>query len=452
MKTRLIPLLTGDVAGALLAIYLTSLFLVAGAQGFSGVFSLNPVFTGLFVGGIMLSSFGFELYNNRRSYQPMQILRRVLVLVVLFFSAITIVRYAGALNQTEWLVASISLVGFGIFQCLWHCVYHKQQDFFRFNDKILVLGTGPLARDLGEMVQRVNPKSFLGYVSAPNEQQVVKGKDVVDSCDSLLESVQRLGATKVVVSLADRRGVFPLQDLLSCKLSGVQVLDAPSFYEETTGRLLLENITPGWFIFSNGFRVTTMVRLLKRSLDISTAVVGLTLTAPLLPLLAGLIKLSSPGPVLFSQIRVGQGDLPFTIYKFRTMRQDAEAKTGAVWSQKNDPRITRLGKFMRKTRLDEIPQLYNILKGDMSLVGPRPERPEFVKDLKEIIPYYSERHYVKPGLTGWAQVCYPYGSSVEDAIEKLRYDLFYIKNISFWMDIKVIFKTVGVVLSGKGGR
>jgi len=196
--------------------------------------------------------------------------------------------------------------------------------------------------------------------------------------------------------------------------------------------------------------VTWFLRLCKRILDITASLFGLVFFLPLIPCIILAIKLDSPGPILFRQTRVGQGDRPFTLMKFRSMRQDAEAETGAVWSQDNDARITRVGSVLRRSRLDEIPQLLNILKGDMSLVGPRPERPEFVNKLKKMIPYYSERHYIKPGLTGWAQVCYSYGSSIEDAIEKLRYDMYYIKNISIILDMYIIIKTFSVVLLGKG--
>jgi sugar transferase (PEP-CTERM system associated) len=230
----------------------------------------------------------------------------------------------------------------------------------------------------------------------------------------------------------------------------VTVMDAPSFYEKVTGKLMLEDITPSWFIFSHGFRITVLSRILKRFIDVLLASAGLLVFLPFFPLMALLIKLDSPGPIFFNQERVGENEKLITVYKFRTMRQDAENSTGAVWAQKDDPRITRLGRFLRKSRIDEIPQLVNVLLGEMSLVGPRPERPEFVTKLKEVVPYYSERHFVKPGVTGWAQVCYPYGASVEDALEKLRYDLYYTKNISLALDLLVILKTVKVVLGRRG--
>lgn len=322
--------------------------------------------------------------------------------------------------------------------------------------RVLIVGDGLQAELMEDFVARSKDRyMLLGRVSCPSTLFLPTPENDCYATPEfragrLLRLATNFMADKVVVALAERRGFFPVEELLSCKLAGIEVVDAPSFYESATHKLLIEDITPSWFIFSHGFKVTWWLRLCKRSLDIVASVIGLTLLLPVIPFIVLAIKHDSPGPILFRQVRVGQADRPFTLMKFRTMTHNAEASTGAVWSQQNDPRITRVGNFLRRSRLDEIPQLVNILKGDMSLVGPRPERPEFVVKLKEKIPYYSERHYVKPGLTGWAQVCYPYGSSVEDAIEKLRYDLYYIKNISIFLDFTIIWRTIGVVLLGKG--
>ncbi|WP_029897836.1 TIGR03013 family XrtA/PEP-CTERM system glycosyltransferase [Desulfohalovibrio reitneri] len=318
--------------------------------------------------------------------------------------------------------------------------------------RILVVGSGPLAEQMGSLAAQSGERfRFLGRVDCPGCGDNACS-DGGEDTSRLLRVASNFMADKVVVSLAERRGVFPVREMLSCKLSGIEVLDAPSFYEQVNEKLLIENITPSWFIFNPGFRINPIKRFNKRTVDILLSLVGIAVALPVIPFVMLAIKLDSPGPLLFSQVRVGRGDKPFTLHKFRTMRQDAESGTGAVWSQPDDPRITPVGRFLRKSRLDELPQLINILRGDMSLVGPRPERPEFVAKLKERIPYYSERHYVKPGLSGWAQVRYPYGSSVEDAIEKLRYDLYYVKHLSLWLDLRVIMRTVSVVLLGKGGR
>ena len=257
---------------------------------------------------------------------------------------------------------------------------------------------------------------------------------------------------QIVVSLSEQRGAMPMRGMLDCKLNGIDVIDAASFYELITGKLLIENIRPSSLIYAEGFRVTPLVLFMKRVADILLSTVGLITALPLAPLIALLIRLDSPGPVFYRQVRVGQGEKNFLLYKFRTMLQDSEADTGAVWARENDPRVTRVGAFLRKSRLDEIPQLLNVLRGDISLIGPRPERPEFVEELKKIIPYYSERHIIKPGLTGWAQVRYPYGASVEDAIEKLKYDLYYHKNLSFVLDMTIILDTIKIVLIREGGR
>jgi sugar transferase (PEP-CTERM system associated) len=316
-------------------------------------------------------------------------------------------------------------------------------------NRVLVVGNDQLAEDMRRLIATAGPRFQLaGSVKLP-----LTGPSSTSWLNSdIFETAKALNANKVAISLTERRGMFPLQEMLNCKLSGIEVLDAPSLYERITGKLLLENITPSWFIFSSGFKVTPWLLMGKRLVDIVCAVIGLLIFAPFAPLVMLTIKMDSAGPVIFRQERIGKGDVPFVLYKLRTMSQDAEKGTGAVWASTTDPRVTRLGRFLRKSRIDEIPQLFNVLKGEMSLVGPRPERPEFVSKLKEVIPFYSERHFVKPGVTGWAQVRYPYGASVEDALEKLRFDLFYIKNISLLLDLNIIFKTIGVVLLRKGAR
>jgi sugar transferase (PEP-CTERM system associated) len=234
------------------------------------------------------------------------------------------------------------------------------------------------------------------------------------------------------------------------KLDGVTFDHLASVYEEYTGKIAVENLRPSWLIFSSGFRKSAWLAAAKRALDLLAASVGVVLAAPVMVLVAAAIRLSSAGPALYHQERVGRQGRPFTVHKFRSMRMDAEAATGAVWATTDDPRITPLGRFLRRTRLDELPQLWNVLKGDMSFVGPRPERPEFVRQLTEQIPFYGQRHVVRPGLTGWAQVRYTYGASVEDALMKLQYDLYYIKNLSLALDLYIIFSTIKTVVLRRG--
>lgn len=262
--------------------------------------------------------------------------------------------------------------------------------------------------------------------------------------------VRARGVDRVVVSLADARGKLPMQKLLEMKLDGVTFDYLASVYEEYTGKIAIENLRPSWLIFSPGFRKTPRLLALKRVFDVLSAIVGLVLAAPLLLVLAAIIKLTSPGPVFYSQKRVGCDAKIFTVFKLRSMCTDAE-RGGPQWaSPGNDVRVTRIGRLMRRTRLDEIPQFWNILIGNMSLVGPRPERPEFVRSLAEQIPFYGQRHVIKPGLTGWAQVRYTYGASVEEAMEKLQYDLFYIKHLSLSLDLFIVFETVKTVLLRRG--
>ena len=263
--------------------------------------------------------------------------------------------------------------------------------------------------------------------------------------------VRARNVDRVVVSMADARGKLPMQKMLEMKLDGVRFDYLAAVYEEYTGKIAVENLRPSWLIFNPGFRKPRRRLAVKRAHDITAASVGLLLAAPILLVLAVIIKVTSPGPVFYSQRRVGCNSQIFTVYKLRSMCVDAEKGTGAVWaSRAGDARVTRIGRFMRRTRLDEIPQFLNILLGNMSMVGPRPERPEFVQSLEEQIPFYRQRHVIKPGLTGWAQVRYTYGSSVEDAMEKLQYDLFYVKHLSVSLDLFIIFETIKTVLLRRG--
>ncbi len=321
-------------------------------------------------------------------------------------------------------------------------------------ERILILGSGSVAR---RVAREVLARPHLGFAVQGfiDDDPALQGVSIVNprvigTTAELPALVQSKGIGHVVVALSEQRGRLPIESLLHLKLAGTRVTEAASVFEAVTGRILLEDLRPSWLVFSDGFRPSRVSRLVKRVTDIALASLGLVLAAPIMAVVAALIRLDSPGPALFRQERVGEGDRPFVLYKFRSMRQDAEAATGPKWAERNDPRVTRLGRWLRTLRLDELPQLWNVLRGDMSFVGPRPERPHFVAELTARIPYYSQRHAVKPGITGWAQVRYPYGSSVEDAVEKLQYDLYYIKNLSFALDVTVILQTIKVVLIGRG--
>ena len=328
-----------------------------------------------------------------------------------------------------------------------------------FDKKIIVLGSGELAKNI---INGINERKDCGYSvlatvqESPGDMDCPGEKNKTPICkkdyDGLCEMAEMMGVSKIVVALAERRRNFPTKELLRCRVNGIDVIDGTSFYEMLTGKLIVELINPAWLIFSEGFHKSRTRRFFKRATDLFFSSFGLILLSPLIFFVAILIKVDSKGPVFFSQERVGEKRKPYRIYKFRSMVADAEVQTGPVWAKDNDDRITRAGSFIRKLRIDEIPQLWNVLKGNMSFVGPRPEREFFVKKLDEIIPYYGERFTVKPGVTGWAQVSYGYGASIEGAVEKLNYDLFYIKNMSTLMDLMIVLRTTKIVLFGKGAR
>jgi sugar transferase (PEP-CTERM system associated) len=326
-----------------------------------------------------------------------------------------------------------------------------------FARKALIVGAGELADNLLEAVSQRKDLSYdiRGIVRHPQEKpglKMAQGIPMHQGFDGLCDLAEAEEASSLIVALDDKRGIMPYNELLNCKVRGLSVIDGESFYEEITGKLLVEKINPSWLIFSEGFRKSPFSRFLKRLVGFVLAMVMGILLFPLMLLVAVAIKLDSPGPVIFSQERVGENGEIFMLHKFRSMRQDAEKESGPVWATEDDPRITRVGRIIRKLRIDELPQLRNVLNGEMSFVGPRPERPFFVEQLRKNVPYYDERFSVKPGLTGWAQVMYSYGASEEDALEKLKYDLYYIKNMSLVLDLIVIFHTIKIVLLGRGSR
>ena len=323
-------------------------------------------------------------------------------------------------------------------------------------ERLLIVGTSKaavaLARELHERRQEVGVE-LVGFVDQDPARVGASliNPGVIGTIADIPAIVRSRRVDRVVVSLADARGQLPMDGLLRMKLNdGVRFDHLASVYEEYTGKIAVENLRPSWLIFSEGFKKSRALAGAKRALDVLVAALGLLVALPLLAVVTVAIRIASPGPALYSQRRVGKDGTLFTIYKFRSMRPDAEAHTGAVWSTESDPRVTPIGRFLRRTRLDEIPQLWNVLRGDMSFVGPRPERPEFVADLSAAIPFYGQRHVVRPGLTGWAQVRHSYGSTVEDALEKLQYDLFYIKNLSISFDLFIALETLKTVLVRRG--
>jgi sugar transferase (PEP-CTERM system associated) len=324
-----------------------------------------------------------------------------------------------------------------------------------FGDRVLILGTGvPAQKVAREMLKRA-PIGYrvLGFLTEHEGEigRALGNPSVLGTLSDLPRLSESLDATLIVVAQEDRRKRLPVDLLLRCRMAGVRVVEAANLFEGLSGRIPLRDLRPSWLIFSGGFNKPRVLASIKRWGEAAIAAVLLLVTAPLAALTALFVRLSSPGAVLYRQTRVGLDGRSFELLKWRTMRADAEKVSGPVWaSGDNDPRVTKLGRLMRKTRLDEVPQLWNVLRGDMSFVGPRPERPHFVQQLREVIPYYDERHSVRPGITGWAQVKFPYGSTLEDAEEKLEYDLYYVKHMSLLLDAAVVLETAKVILLGRG--
>ncbi len=350
-----------------------------------------------------------------------------------------------------------SLIVLLLFLVSWRLLYSLVIGRKLFAEKAIILGSGELARDMLHEIESRKDLSYDIVCAIANE----KNQDMKDQFrdmsvhygfDNICNLAEAENVKSVIVALDEKRGILPYEELLKCKVKGMDIIDGESFYERITGKLLVEKINPSWLIFADGFVKSKVSRAVKRLVGLLLSTLMLVLLSPLILLVAIAIKLDSPGAALFSQERVGEYGKIYTLHKFRSMRADAEKESGPVWASEEDPRVTRMGKIIRKLRIDELPQLWNVFKGDMSFVGPRPERPVFVEKLKKIIPYYNERLSVKPGVTGWAQIKYPYGASEEDALQKLKYDLYYIKNMSLVMDLIVIFHTVKIVLLSRGSR
>ncbi len=449
MTQRIALLIFGDVLFAILALYAAMI----------GMHQQNkiplPADIFIFASVLLFSSYFLELYSRNKIYSfiAKERLAAICLNLIISFIALSTVLFLAPSEVLGRRVLIISLSIFGLFQLIWHYAYVAILNDDSMAQRVLILGRGNLARIMERIILLKQANYiFTGYYDISVRNEEAPDASIQTMCSGLVEYARKEKIDKLVVALTERRGSFPLQELLACKFTGIEIVDAPSFYEEIMGKLLIENITPGWFIFSDGFKLDYTRKVIKRIVDIFCALIGFILSLPLFPLITMLIKLDSRGPVFYRQLRVGEGEKNFKLIKFRTMKQDAETSTGAVWAKKNDCRVTRIGKILRKLRLDELPQFINVLRGDMSLIGPRPERPEFVEKLKQTIPYYGNRHFVKPGITGWAQIKYPYGASEEDALEKLRYDLYYIKNLSPLLDMSIIIDTIKVVLFGRGAR
>ncbi len=409
--------------------------------GYLRIFALTGI--------VLLLSHGFDLYDSSQLEAKLDQAFRLLFVLGLVAMALGVVTYffPGFLPGRNSALLGVVILTVALFG--WRSAYSwlVQQPFFR--ERVYVLGTGERAERL---VRGLEERATMG-VEVAGWTGNLEGELTREAVAEHLRSLVRdRGVHRVIVAMPDRRGTLPVEELLDLRLSGIRVEEATSWLEKMSGRIEVEQLYPSWLIFAEGFRFSAFFRLVRRLLNFAVALVFVILTLPLLPFIVLAVKLDSKGPVLYRQKRVGRRGATFYCYKFRTMVQDAEADTGATWATDDDPRITRTGKFLRSSRLDEIPQLWCVLKGDMHFVGPRPERPEFVERLSREIPYYGVRHVVRPGITGWAQVQYKYGNTMEDAREKLQYDLFYIKNASVGLDFWIAFQTVKIVLLGRGAK
>jgi sugar transferase (PEP-CTERM system associated) len=398
----------------------------------------------------LLLSYYFDLYEPQRISERWEIYFRLLLVLgflsfllsalVYLFPQIDIARYV--------LLLGLMFLTLGL--VIWRSMYEwiLGRDIFR--ERVYVLGGGDHARMIADMLHRRKDAGMeiVGFEPMPTDRE--ERREAVKTALESFRGTAR-GVDRVVVALEDRRGELPLRELLKLRFDGVVIEEAGSLLERLTGKLYLDGLRPSNFIYSEGFRVRPSQQLARRIVSTLTAAVGLLLFLPFFPFVVLAVRLSSPGPIFFRQTRVGMGGRNFTVFKFRTMRTDAEA-SGAKWASKDDPRATKIGRFMRKTRIDEVPQLWNVLRGDMGFVGPRPERPEFVPWLSENIPYFDLRHMIRPGLTGWAQVRYGYGATLEEAREKLEYDLYYIKHMTLGLDLLIMFETVKTILRRRGAQ
>lgn len=398
----------------------------------------------------MLCFYYFDLYDAERVPAGGETFFRLLVVLGILAFLLAGVGYffPGFLMGNGISLLGLFILTFALMTWRTAFLWLISRPFLR--ERVYVMGSGERAQRLVASL-RARPDlglEVVGWAGAAGNGSVTR-----EQIASQLTALKETNAVdRVIVAMSDGRGKMPVRELLDLRLSGVKVDDATGLLEKISGKIEVHELQPSWLIFSEGFRLNYSFLFIRRMVSFCLALTGLILCAPLIPVIALAIKLSSPGTVFYRQKRVGLRGTVFTCYKFRTMREDAEADTGATWAKDDDPRITRMGKLLRKVRLDEIPQMWNVLKGDMGFIGPRPERPEFVSQLSEQIPYYNLRHIVRPGITGWAQIRYKYGNTMEDSRQKLQYDLFYIKNLSIGLDFWVLVQTLKVILLGRGAQ
>ncbi len=441
--------LFGAEALIMTASLLLAIVLCCGSDAYLILNYENGVAKVLAVSGMALLGFYyFDLYDLQRGRNELYI-RLLFALggLSLLLAAVTYLFPAFLIGNNVFTIGLL-LATAGLLSWRRFFEWLLQKSFLR--ERVYVLGSGERAQRLVETL-RTRPElgmEVIGWAGALQNSSL--NRETLGH--RLTELARYARVDRVIVALEDRRSIMPVRELLELRLQGVKIDDATALLEKVSGKIEVDQLYPSWLIFSEGFRLNPTFLLARRLVSILISLVLLILVLPLIPLIALAIRLSSPGPIFYRQRRVGQFGRVFYCYKFRTMRADAEADVGPTWAGDNDPRITPVGRFLRKMRLDELPQLWNVLRGDMGFVGPRPERPEFVEKLAVHIPYYHLRHIIRPGITGWAQINYHYGASIEESKEKLRYDLYYIKNISLSLDLYIVLQTIKTVVLGRGSR
>jgi sugar transferase (PEP-CTERM system associated) len=407
-------------------------------------------------GCVMVAAIAMGLFSRRLRDRTVGVVLRIGVSVMAGAVLGGLLLYVTPDHRPSW-TEIFGFVAIGLFSLtIVRLVAHGLIDEDILKRRILVYGSGNNAARILALRRRNDQRGFkvAGFVASRNDERVIPADKLVSNDVPLVTIAADLEIDEIVVAMDDRRQQYPLKDLLDCRLAGIEVIELASFLERETGKVYLDILIPSWMIFGAGFRRDVLRRYTETAFDIAASFALLLMALPVMAITVLAIKLEEgiSAPVLYGQPRVGFGGRVFRVLKFRSMRIDAEKDGRARWATANDDRVTRVGRFIRKVRIDELPQLFNVLAGRMSFVGPRPERPEFVKQLNESIPYYDVRHAVKPGITGWAQLCYPYGASELDATEKLQYDLYYVKNHSLVFDILILLQTVEVILFGKGAR
>jgi sugar transferase (PEP-CTERM system associated) len=413
-----------------------------------------PAFAFALVLAFCMSALGMYQMNVKEGFRD--IFLRLMPSFALAFCIITVIFYFWPDPQFSRDVLTSGFIFAALGIVITRMIYLKSAGYNFLESRVIFLGSGALAKTCSQLAMSKNTTNrcdVVGFVSVPTEDCCVPPSAVLPPGESLLATALKHRATEIVVSVQNRRGGgFPIQELLECKSNGIKVTDSAAFFEREACQIRVDSLQPSWLVFGNGFDQSPMRTFDKRTFDLVVSIMLLIVTLPIMLITALLIYFEDRGPIFYQQERVGKGGRLYNVLKFRSMQCNAEQEGRPQWAAQNDPRTTWVGGFIRKVRIDELPQILNVLKGEMSFVGPRPERPYFVKQLSETVPFYNIRHTIKPGITGMAQVRYQYGASVEDSVQKLQYDLYYVKNNSLFLDLLILIDTVRVVVLGKGAR